>query len=187
MTPLPAAHSGVQDSERLLTIGRIAGLFGVRGWVKVFSYTRPREGILNYDTWWLSRPGGPVSYRLAEGRPHGEGIVARLDGIDDRDQATDLVGSEIAIRLSQLPPTAAGEYYWTQLEGLRVVNLVGEELGHVSGLFETGANDVMVVKATGDGSGARKSNERLIPYVTRVVREVDLEHGVITVDWHVDD
>jgi len=184
MTPPSAAHSGEQDAERLLTIGRVAGLFGVRGWVKVFSYTRPREGILNYGTWWLASAGEHVPYTLAEGRRQGEGVVARLDGVSDRDEAATLVGRDIAIRMSQMPPAAKGEYYWAQLEGLRVVNLDGDELGQVSHLFETGANDVMVVRSAAEGA---KPAERLIPFVSRVVRDVDLSRGVLTVDWHVED
>lgn len=118
----------------------------------------------------------------------GEGLVARLDGIDDRDRAVDLVGNEVAIQMSQLPPVAQDEFYWAQLEGLRVVNLEGEELGCVSHLFETGANDVLVVRhGRDDETDAGRTGERLIPYVKGVVRSVDLDGGVITVDWHADD
>jgi len=104
-------------------------------------------------------------------------VVAKLAGYDDRDQAGQLIGAEIAIRLEQLPPLKKGEYYWAQLVGLEVVNLAGERLGKVDHLFDTGANDVMVV---------RNGRERWLPATADVIREVDLEAGVIRVDWDAD-
>jgi 16S rRNA processing protein RimM len=159
-------------------LGRITGLFGVRGWVKVFSDTRPRENILNYSPWLVKRQGEWKEMALVEGRVHGPGIVARLQGYSDRDQAQALVGAEIAVQRRQLPPTKPGEHYWADLEGLRVVNLQGVELGTVSHLFETGANDVLVV--TGE-------RERLLPYTRHVIREVDLKARVLRVDWDPED
>ena len=158
----------------LVTLGRIVGLYGVRGWVKVHSHTRPPAEILKYSAW---RIGSNDEYRelaLAESRPHGKAIVARFEGYTDREQAAELVGSDIAVSVSQLPPPGKGEYYWAQLEGLKVVNLAGQELGVVSHLIETGANDVLVVKG---------ERERLIPYTTDVIRNVDLDGGVLRVDW----
>lgn len=161
-----------------MLLGRITGLFGVRGWVKVFSDTRPRENILNYSPWLVKRQGEWKEMALVEGRVHGPGIVARLQGYSDRDQAQALVGAEIAVQRRQLPPTKPGEHYWADLEGLRVVNLQGVELGTVSHLFETGANDVLVV--TGE-------RERLLPYTRHVIREVDLKARVLRVDWDPED
>jgi 16S rRNA processing protein RimM len=160
--------------EGLVTLGRIVGLFGIRGWVKVHSETRPREEILQYSPWQVRLRGQWREIALAEGRCQGPGIVARLEGYSDRNQAQELVGAEIAVRREQLPPVKAGEYYWAQLEGLKVVNLQGVELGVVSHLFETGSNDVLVVKG---------ERERLIPFTKYAVHEVDLERGVIRVDW----
>jgi len=142
--------------------------------VKVFSDTRPRDGILKYSPWQLKLRGEWQVVPLAEGRPHGEGIVARLEGVEDRDRAGELIGAEIAVARSQLPPTKAGEYYWSDLVGLRVVTLDGSELGKIDHLLETGANDVLVVQ--GD-------RERLLPYIGSVVRGVDLDAGVMRVDW----
>ncbi|HEX7045687.1 MAG TPA: ribosome maturation factor RimM [Burkholderiales bacterium] len=164
--------------DRRITVGRVVGLFGVRGWVKVYSYTRPREAILQYDPWYLCLAGEWRERALAEGRMQGEGVIARLAGYEDRDTAAALVGADIAILAAQLPPTGEREYYWADLEGLRVVNLAGDELGIVSHLFETGANDVLVV---------RGERERLIPFADSVVREVDLEAGVLRVDWDAQD
>jgi len=112
---------------------------------------------------------------LLEGRQHGKGIVAHLQDCDDRDQAQVLMGYEIGIRRDQLPATAPGEYYWSDLQGLEVINLDGDALGTVDHLIETGANDVLVVK--GD-------RERLIPFIReQVVISVDLDKGEIRVDW----
>jgi len=162
----------------LVTVGQVAGLFGVHGWVKVYSYTRPREAILKYNPWQVRTPSGWRSFALETGHAHGKGIVARLEGVSDRDQARHLIGAEIAVRSEQLPAPKAGEYYWTQLEGLRVINLLGQELGTVSHLFETGGNDVMVVQG---------ERERLIPFTAQVIRRVDLVQGEIRVDWAMED
>ena len=164
--------------DRRVSVGRVAGLFGVRGWIKVYWHTRPREAILNYRPWLIERNGVWQAFDVAEGRAHGKGIVARLSECNDRDAAAKLVGAEIAVSMSQLPTTGRNEYYWAELEGLRVVNVAGQDLGHVSHLFETGANDVLVVKG---------ERERLIPFVHAVVQQVDREAGVIRVDWDAED
>ncbi len=159
-------------------MGKIIGLFGVRGWVKVYSHTRPKEAILAYRPWLVRRKNEWLEVDLAEGRVQGRGLVVRLEGYAGRDQAAELVGADVALKLSQLPEPRKGEYYWAQLVGLRVVNLEDEELGTVSHLFETGANDVLVVK-----QGRR---ERLIPFTKHAVLGVDLDSGVIRVDWEKD-
>jgi len=159
-------------------VGRISGVYGVRGWVRIYSYTRPRENILGYSPWYLKGAGGWQPRPLAEGRRHGKGVVARLAGCDDRDQASRLIGTEIAIRREQLPEPEPGQYYWNDLLGLRVVNRAGETLGVVDHLIETGANDVLVVEG---------ERERLIPFVMdRVILSVDLDAGEIRVDWDAD-
>jgi 16S rRNA processing protein RimM len=160
--------------DDVVPMGRVVGLFGVKGWVKVYSSTRPRAAILNYRSWRLKLTGAWQKFELAEGRMQGPGVVARFEGIEDRDAASHLVGADIAVERAQLPTLKPGEYYWAELEGLKVVNLEGVELGTVSHLIETGANDVMVV------IGER---ERLVPYTTQAIREVDLKHGVVRVDW----
>ncbi|WP_127476253.1 ribosome maturation factor RimM [Sulfurivermis fontis] len=157
-----------------IVVGRIAGLFGVRGWVKVFSHTQPLDNILRYSPWLVLRDGQWLPMKPLAGRIHGKGIVAHLEGCDDRDAAAALVGSDIAIVRSQLPRAAADEVYWADLIGLKVVTLEGVELGVVDHLLETGANDVVVV---------RGERERLLPYVDQVIREVDLHGGLLRVDW----
>ena len=161
-----------------VVLGRITGLFGVRGWVKVFSYTEPREAVLNYKRWLLRRHDEWQPVSVAEGKRHGKTVIARVEGFDDRDRSAELVGSEIGTPRDEMPDTADGQYYWTDLEGLRVVHTDGSELGTVAYLVETGAHDVMVVK--GD-------TERLVPFVRdKVIIDVDLEEGLITVDWEWD-
>ena len=143
--------------------------------MRVFSYTEPRDNIVHYQPWYLNREGEWQEHELAEGRQHGKGVVARLAGCEDRDEAFRLVGTEIGVHRKQLPVARPGEYYWSDLQGLEVVTLQGEPLGTVDHLLETGANDVLVVKG---------ERERLIPFVLgEVIAEVDLERGEIRVDW----
>lgn len=163
--------------DRWVVLGRVSGLFGVQGWIKVFSDTSPRENILGYPRWYLKQDGEWQPHALLDGRRQGKGIVARLEGCSDRDRAAELIGADIAVRRDQLPDAGAGEYYWTDLQGLRVETLEGVDLGRVDHLFETGANDVMVVQ------GGR---QRLIPFVDGVIDRVDLGAGVIRVDWDED-
>lgn len=163
--------------DQHIIVGRIAGLFGVRGWVKVFSHTQPLDNILSYTPWLLLRDGHCTPVKPLAGRVHGKGIVAQLEGCDDRDAAAALVGCDIAIERSQLPRAGTGEFYWADLIGLKVVTLDGVELGVVDHLLETGANDVVVVQG---------ERERLLPYVDQVIREVDLDGGLMRVDWDPD-
>jgi 16S rRNA processing protein RimM len=157
----------------MIVVGRIAGLFGVRGWVKVFSETEPRENILGYSPWFLGEDHEPKE--LMEGKRHGKGLVARVKGCDDRDQAAALVGQQIAVCRSQLPPPGPDEFYWTDLIGLSVTTETGTLLGKVERLFGTTSNDVMVV----DGD-----RERLIPFIWGdVIKEIDLGRGSILIDW----
>jgi 16S rRNA processing protein RimM len=166
------------EAAQPVVLGRISGLFGVRGWVKVYSYTEPREAVLNYDRWLLAVKDGWQEATVAEGQRHGKSVIVRIDGCDDRDQAAGLVGAEIGVPRDAMPETGGDQYYWSDLEGLRVIHHDGRELGKVGYLLETGAHDVMVVK--GD-------QERLIPFVMEeVVLGVDLANGEIRVDWEWD-
>jgi 16S rRNA processing protein RimM len=158
-----------------LLLGRISGIYGVKGWIKVFSYTRPAENILNYPSWYLKHRDEEMFYKVREGRPQGKGLVASLEGIEDRDIARLLVGADIYIERDQLPSLPEGEYYWTDLLGLQVINRQGQSLGEVVEILETGANDVLVVKG---------ESRELIPWVWGTyLLDVDLEAGRITVDW----
>lgn len=163
-----------------VVLGRFSGVFGVSGWLKLWSYADPPSAILDYREWQVRPPAGPPD-RLLEpiaSRAHGKGFVVQLAGVGDRDAAAALVGSEIAVDRADMPEPAEGEYYWVDLVGLTVETVDGVALGRVQRLMETGANDVLVVQ--GD-------RERLVPFVLeQVVKDVDLESGRIRVDWDPD-
>lgn len=161
-----------------VVLGRVSGLYGVRGWVKLYSFTRPVENLLDYQDLTLGPAEGGRPVRIEEGRRHGKTLVARFAGVDDRDAASALVGQDLSVDRDRLPETADDEYYWTDLTGLEVVNRDGVVLGRVHSLLSTGANDVLVV---------RGDRERLVPFVQgQYVLEVDLEAGRILVDWSPD-
>lgn len=170
--PPSSAHNG---AAKLVTLGRACGVFGVRGSLKVASYTSPPENILLYRRWHLQRRTASEWVAVEQGRPHGRGVVVDIAGIDDRDKAAGLVGATVAVHREQLAPLPPGDHYWTDLEGLQVRHRDGRILGVVDYILETGAHDVLVV---------RGKRERLIPYVEgEVVLAVHLHEGVIRVDW----
>lgn len=162
--------------EKLVLLGRVVGVHGVRGELKLESYTEPRMQIFRYQPWLLRSASGEKTIEACHGRAQGKGLVAELPGVADRDAAAALTGAEIWVMRSALPAAKPGEYYWSDLEGLEVVTLEGVSLGKVSHLVATGANDVLVVKDA--------KRERLIPFlVGQFVTEIDLDAASITVDW----
>jgi 16S rRNA processing protein RimM len=164
--------------HKWVTLGRVSGVFGVKGWLKVQSYTEPSDNIASFGTWTLRRSGADQVFDVDEGQGHGKSVVAKLRGIDDRDRAREWVGAEIVVAREALPAVPANEFYWTDLEGLEVRTTAGVVLGNVEQLLATGGNDVLVV------GGAQ---ERLIPFVLgAVVKQVDLAAGLIIVDWSPD-
>ena len=160
-----------------IIVGRISGLFGVRGEVRVFDYSRHRGDILGYDPWLLRHDDGWREVFVLEGRPHKDTVVVQLEGCHDRESARELIDTEIAIRPEQLSKLDNGEYYWHQLEGMMVTNVAGDDLGIVKRIIETGANDVLVVQG---------KREQLIPYTPDTIVQVDLSTGQIRVDWELD-
>ena len=167
-----------ETGAELVIVGRIAGLYGVRGWVKVFSHTSPRENILSYSPWYLLRADRWERHELKTGRTQGKGVVAQLEDCADREQAAELLQADIAIRRDLLPAPGPDEYYWADLEGLKVQTTEGVDLGILDHLLETGANDVVVVKG---------ERELLIPFLQPdVIRSIDLEAGLMIVDWDPD-
>ena len=167
----------MSGAGRRVPLGRIVGVHGVQGAVRLESWTEPRDRIFAYQPWWLvGNDGSSVMLDGVQGRTQGKGLIALLPGVGDRDAAMAWVGSEIRIPRDALPAPAAGEYYWADLEGLEVVTVAGRVLGRVSHLIATGANDVLVVR---DGE-----RERLLPFIAGgCVQSVDLGSGRITVDW----
>ena len=163
-----------QPDDDLICVGHILGAQGVKGWVKIFSNTSPRENIVNYSPW-LVEWGTELKKLGVEGRLQGKHVIARLEGIEERAQADELFGRQLYIKQDQLPSLDEGDYYWSDLIGLAVVSLQGESLGKVVSMMETGAADVMLV------NGER---ERLIPFaMDDIVTEVDLENQRMVVDW----
>ena len=169
----------MEPNTRRILLGRIHGAFGVRGELKLESFTEPAATIFRYQPWILRDAQGRERELVgASGRETHKGLVAVFADVADRDAAEALRGSEIWVPRSVLPPAKPGEYYWVDLEGLRVVNLEGADFGTVSHLFSTGANDVLV---------ARGERERMIPFLEPdYIRSVDFDAGVVTVDWDAD-
>lgn len=167
-------------ADRRVPVGRIVGLSGVRGVVKLESWTEPRTRIFDYQPWLLVKaPGREIEMEGVAGREQGKGVIATLPGVEDRDQAAEWIGSDILVPREALPDPEPGHYYWCDLEGLEVVTTQGVPLGRVQHLFATGANDVMVVRGGG--------KEHLVPFVLETyVVSVDLEGGRIEVDWDPD-
>lgn len=165
---------------RRVLLGRIHGAFGVHGELKLESFTAPPAAIFRYQPWALrDAQGRECELSGARGRETAKGLVATFPDVADRDAAEALRGIEVWVERACLPPPAPGEYYWIDLEGLRVANVDGVDFGTVSHLFSTGANDVLVARA-GD-------RERMIPFLEPdYVRSVDFERGVVTVDWDPD-
>jgi 16S rRNA processing protein RimM len=158
-------------------MGRITAPFGVKGWVKVQPFTGAPESLLAYPQWWIGRNGGWRECRVEEAKVQSGIVVAKLAGSDDRDAAAFYRGFEIAVPREAFPEPAANEFYWADLVGLQVENAEGVDLGKVSEVFETGANDVLVVQG---------ERERLIPFTAQVVKQVDVAGGVIRVEWEPD-
>lgn len=168
-------------SEKIL-LGKVGAVYGIKGWVKIHSFTEDSQTIFDYTPWSLKLGEKEQSIQLSDWRRHNNGLIAKVNGIEDRDQAQRLVGSEILVNADLLPELPEGEFYWRDLIGMTVVTDKGYDLGQVIDIMETGANDVLVVKANrNDGFGKK---ERLIPYVEdQVIVSVDNETKQICVDW----
>jgi 16S rRNA processing protein RimM len=177
-----------------LVMGKVGAPWGVKGWVKLVSYTDPPENLLDYRHFVLTGARGAeqgqagqkqagqkqIEIELDAVRPQGQGLVGHIKGCDTPERSGLYTGGELWVAKSVLPALEEGEgYYWHQLERLTVKTLDGAVLGKVRHLMATGANDVLVIR---DEQG----KERLLPYVPHVVRKVDIESGVIEVDWQPD-
>lgn len=160
-------------------------VYGVKGWVKVFSHTDPKQTIFDYQPWYLLEPNGPKKITVLEGKTHGKGLVVRIEGASDRNQAIEkLVGREVAVPAAVLPVSSGDTYYWRDLIGSRVVNQEDKDLGVLAEMLETGANDVMRVKAD---SGSIDDRERLLPWAPGdIVLDINLADAVLRVDWDAD-
>ena len=158
-----------------IVLARVSGVYGVLGWVRLHSFTDPRDAVFDYPDCQIGQGRNWRPAKIAAGKKHGKGLIAQFAGIEDRDAAQALVGAEVAVDRRQMPDPEPGHYYWADLEGLAVQQVDGTDLGRVSHLLETGANDVLVVQGT---------DEVLIPFLTgSVIKNVDLDAGLIVVDW----
>lgn len=163
--------------DEYVVMGRVIAPYGVRGWIKVRPLTEAVDGLLDYKYWWLGPAGNRRLYQLLDGRVHRDGLVVCVSGVASREEAAQMRGWQIAVTRAELPPAPLGQYYWSDLVGLSVVNRNGQALGEVAEIFATGANDVLVV---------RGERERLIPFIETVLVSVELERSRLVVDWGVD-
>ncbi|AAO89995.1 ribosome maturation factor RimM [Coxiella burnetii] len=159
-------------------IGRLARPYGLRGWIKVVSFTHPIDNLLNHPTWQIQHNNEWQPLKLQAGKLHEPFLVVKLENIDDPETAKHYTNDLIAIERGALGALKEGDYYWTDLIGLAVVNTHGIELGTVDSLIETGSNDVLVVRS--------KERERLIPYTSYTIQSIDLEKKIIVVEWDAD-
>lgn len=172
------------ESRELTILGKVTTAFGIKGWVKVFSYTDPMTNILDYPVWQLQVNGQWREFKVKNSQLQTKGLAVFLEGINDRDAALALAQSDIAVYTDELPELEDDEHYWFQLIGLNVKNTQGEWLGQVAELLDSGGgNQVLVVKGC---EGSLDNQQRLIPYVGAIVLEVNDEAGEILVDWQAD-
>lgn len=165
-----------QDQARII-IGHFGHSYGIKGWLKIVSYTDPVDNILQYQHWQIYHQGQWQAVELIETKNLGKTLIAKLAQCHNPEQARDYTNDPIAIFRQQLPPLPAQEYYWLELVGMQVINQQGVDFGIVDHLFSTGANDVMVVNGT---------RRRLLPYTEQVIQSVDLVAKKIMVDWDAD-
>ena len=192
-------------STEQAVLGRIGKTHGVKGWLRLHSYTESPESILAYKHFQAAPPSAPresepMKLEIDDSRSSGaseargtrdarkgngkDSLIVHFKGYDSPEAARSLIGLELAVPAKCLPPLEEGAYYWHQLQGLRVINRNGEDLGKVHGLLETGANDVLQVQP--DASSIDRK-ERLIPYLPgSVIMKTDLDAGQLTVDWEAD-
>jgi 16S rRNA processing protein RimM len=194
----------------MVVMGRIVAPYGVFGWLKVVPDTEAFDGLFDYGNWWLGKGDDWREMVVETAKVHNDVIVVKLKGIDDRDAALACKGKQIAVPRAQLPEAEENEYYWSDLIGLRVKNLQGIDFGLIVDVFETGANDVIVVKpdavkpetlkqeaaseapvekavlSKSKADVKEKPQERLLPFIATVVLEVDVKAKTMLVDWDAD-
>lgn len=195
---MPTAPSALGDAPEwpadAIEVGRIAGAWGVKGWIRVQPFASDPQALFSSRRWYLKPPEGgalprpgaaagtiPPLLKVTNARDHGDGVVAQVQDVTDRSGAEALRGARVFVPRSSFPTAGEGEFYWIDLIGLSVVNREGERLGQVVGLIDTGPHSVLRVQPEGEGA-----DERLIPFVGAYVDEVSLERRLITVDWGAD-
>ncbi len=166
-----------------ILLGNVSGVHALKGWLKIFSHTSPRLKITKYSSWFLKKKTGDwEAYKVLNGKQQGKNIIAQLEGVNNRNQAEALVGSQIAVKNSQLDPLPQGEYYWKDLLGITVETQSGVSLGKLDWIFNSGSNDVLVVKELNSAKGQKK--ERMLPFLfDDVIKSIDLDKSLMIVDW----
>ncbi|WP_068546033.1 ribosome maturation factor RimM [Thalassotalea crassostreae] len=168
--------------ENEVILGKIGAVYGIKGWLKIHSYTDDPQAIFDYSPWVINLGGKKQTVEVSEWRRHNNGLIAKFADISDRNDAQLRVSAEILVSSDALPELPEGDFYWRDLIGMSVVNESGYNLGEVSDIMETGSNDVLVVKANRTDAFGKK--ERLIPYLEdQVIKNVSLESKQIDVDW----
>lgn len=171
--------------EEKIVVGRLGAVYGIKGWLKVSSFTDDPENIFSYNPWTVGQGKLWQTVNIVEWRRHNKGLIVKLEDVDVREKAQLLTGMDICVSPEQFPDLSEDEFYWRDLVGLAVVNTAGYKMGTVKSLLETGSNDVLVVKA--NANDAFSINERLIPLVEdQVIKSIDLDAKLITVDWDAD-
>jgi 16S rRNA processing protein RimM len=172
----------MSKQDEKIVMGKFGATYGIRGWLKVFSYTDNAESIFDYTPWYINQKGKWVEFNVESWKRHNKGMVCKLEGLEVREEAHTLTNFEIAVDPASLPELSEDEFYWRELFGMQVVTTKGYSLGEVTDLLETGSNDVLVVKANLKDAFGQK--ERLIPYLEeQVIKKVDREAQRIEVDW----
>lgn len=169
----------------LVSVGHITGAYGINGWIRIQPYSTDADALLSVKTWWLSKPE-MHDIDIMQVKNHGDGVVARVVGIADRDAAEALKGAVISISRSKFPALSDNEFYWVDLVGLSVENLQGEVIGTVVDLMDNGVHAILRVQPEVSDPAEKKPPEKLIPYVEQFVHHVSLEDKKIIVDWGVD-
>ena len=168
------------EDDKKIYLGRITGVHGIKGWLKIQSFSSPPENILNYPIWIINHQGEEDFYSIERGRKHHNKIIVKLEKIDDRTTAESLINSKILILRSDLPKLSNENYYWSDLVGLSVLSSEEEVIGKIESLIATGANDVMVINTS-------KDERVLVPFVMHeIIKEVNVELNYIKIDWSIE-
>ena len=177
---LPAQEHNIiypdnDEANRFVIVGRMGSTYGVKGWIKIHSYTDPVESLLDYRPWYINRTGQWQEISMTEGKVHGRGIIAHMEGVDVKEDAKYFAGVEVAVHRDQLPPLETGEFYLDDLPGLNVITIQGNLLGEVQQVLETGASEVLVING---------QKQHMVPLVLdRYVKKIDFKQKLVTVDW----
>jgi 16S rRNA processing protein RimM len=193
--------------KNMVIMGRIVAPYGVLGWLKVLPDTELFDGLLNYENWWVGKDNDWREHQVEQAKVHNDVLLVKFAGVNDRDDAFACKGKQVAVPRDSLPEADEDEFYWSDLIGLQVSNQQGVDFGVITDVFETGANDVIVVKplispnelvqivpnAMAEEHGQHKKDpkksyedERLIPFIGSVIINVDLESKKMLVDWDAD-